>query len=150
VFYTDGDGQYDPTDLFLLLAKLEKNIDVVNGYKLDRLDGVLRKVVGTSYNAFLHKIHSLPISDVDCDFRLIKKNALNKITLKSTSGMICLELVMKLHETGAIFKEVGVNHYPRRFGKSQFFNIRRINETLTDHLIFVKNRFFAKANFLQK
>ncbi len=130
VFYTDGDGQYDPTDLFLLLAKLEKNIDVVNGYKLDRLDGVLRKVVGTSYNAFLHKIHSLPISDVDCDFRLIKKNALNKITLKSTSGMICLELVMKLHETGAIFKEVGVNHYPRRFGKSQFFNIRRINETL--------------------
>ena len=103
---------------------------MVNGYKLDRLDGVLRKVVGTLYNAFLHKIHSLPISDVDCDFRLIKKNALNKITLKSTSGMICLELVMKLHETGAIFKEVGVNHYPRRFGKSQFFNIRRINETL--------------------
>ena len=137
IFYTDGDGQYDVSELPLLVKKVTNNTDVINGFKLNRVDNIIRKIVGTAYNSFLHQVHTVPISDVDCDFRLIKKTAIKKIELESQSGMICLELVLKLHRSGARFKEVGVHHYPRRFGKSQFFNPKHIVTTFIEHLKFL-------------
>ena len=68
----------------------------------------------------------LPIRDTDCDFRLIRKSALDRFTLKSTTGTIPLELVKKLHESGAVFAEVPVHHYHRVYGRSQFFNFPRL------------------------
>ncbi|MET0754254.1 MAG: glycosyltransferase family 2 protein, partial [Pyrinomonadaceae bacterium] len=50
----------------------------------------------------------------------------------TTSGGICVELVYKLKKAGARFEEVGVNHYERAFGKSQFFTVRRVSKTLLD------------------
>ena len=69
---------------------------------------------------------NLKIRDVDCDFRLIRKSALDRIQLTQDSGVICLELVRKLQTSGARFAEVGVSHYFRMYGKSQFFNFRRV------------------------
>ena len=46
VFYTDGDGQFDPTELALLLQLAADDVDVVQGYKLGRADTIVRKVVG--------------------------------------------------------------------------------------------------------
>jgi hypothetical protein len=69
---------------------------------------------------------------VDCDFRLIRRAILCKIALHSTSGSICVELVYKLRKAGASFKEVGVNHYARQYGQSQFFTVRRVSKTLLD------------------
>ena len=40
VFYTDGDGQFDPAELELLVRHASDDVDVVQGYKLRRADGV--------------------------------------------------------------------------------------------------------------
>lgn len=136
VFYTDGDGQYDPGELIRLVEKIDKKTDVVNGFKLSREDDVSRRFMGLIYNKLLHLVYHPPISDVDCDFRLIKKTALKKFKLFSHSGLICLELVMKLKKTGAMFKEVGVSHHKRKFGKSQFFNPKHLFSTLREHVAF--------------
>ncbi|HVE58195.1 MAG TPA: glycosyltransferase family 2 protein [Pyrinomonadaceae bacterium] len=135
VFYTDGDGQYDVRELLKLFPLLTENVDVVNGYKLERTDKVNRKIIGSSYNHLAHFLFSLPIRDVDCDFRLIRRAILGKIALHSTSGSICVELVYKLRKAGANFKEVGVNHYARQFGQSQFFTVRRVSKTLLDFFL---------------
>lgn len=132
VFYTDGDGQYDVRELVKLLPLLTENVDVVNGYKLERSDKANRKIIGGFYNRLAHLMFSLPVRDVDCDFRLIRRTILEKINLHSTSGSICVELVYKLHRNRARFKEVGVNHYRRQHGKSQFFTVRRVTATLFD------------------
>jgi len=136
VFYTDGDGQYDPEELSLLLTKLDEKTDVVNGFKIKRSDKKRRKYLGSAYNKILHKIYDIPISDIDCDFRLIKNSCMKKIALSSTSGLICLELILKLKKINAQFKEIGVNHYPRKYGKSQFFNLSKLFQTFCDHAIF--------------
>lgn len=136
IFYTDGDGQYDPRELTLLVDALTEYTDVVNGYKLTRSDPVIRKMLGSLYNWFLHIIYKLPISDVDCDFRLIRRSMLRKINLTRTSGIICLELVLKLKKAGARFKEVGVHHYKRPFGGSQFFIPKNVLKILYDNIIF--------------
>ena len=45
--------------------------------------------------------------------------------------MICVELVRKLQDAGARFTEVGVHHYRRVYGKSEFFRLGAILRTLS-------------------
>lgn len=123
IFYTDGDGQYDPTELTLLVSHVTPEIDVVNGYKKKRADHWIRVFAGWLYNHYSHRITRLPIRDIDCDFRLIRRSTLSTISLENDSGAICLELISKLNAKGAKFAEVAVNHYPRRFGQSEFFRL---------------------------
>lgn len=129
VFYTDGDGQYDVGELSKLIHVLDARTDVVNGYKKSRQDSIIRKIFGYLYNLTLHLKYKLPIKDIDCDFRLMKNSLLKKISLQEDTGAICLELILKLQKQNAHFKEVEVNHYPRLYGKSQFFTPKHLFKT---------------------
>lgn len=129
VFYTDSDGQYDIQELELLLPLMTDDIDVVNGIKMFRNDPWYRVVIGNVYNFFVRNLFGIDINDTDCDFRLIRNSSLNKINLNCNSGAICVELVKKLQDSGAEFRQVSVHHYSREYGSSQFFNWRRILNT---------------------
>lgn len=130
VFYTDGDGQYDPAEIEQLVARASDGVDVVQGYKLRRADGFLRAIVGRAYHWFVKVAFGLEIRDTDCDFRLIRKSKLDEVELVHTTGAITVELVRKLQDAGARYAEVGVHHYRRVFGKSEFFRIGAIARTL--------------------
>lgn len=135
IFYTDGDGQYDVKELALLLPSMIDGVDVVNGYKIKRSDSLRRKLSGALYTMMSRVFFRLPIRDVDCDFRLLRRAAIHRISLTASSGAICVELVHKLTSIGCIFREAPVHHYPRIHGKSQFFTPRRIARTLFDFLV---------------
>ena len=130
VFYTDGDAQYDPRELARLIARAADDVDVVQGYKLRRADGPVRTVIGRVYHAVVRRAFRLEVRDTDCDFRLIRRATLERVELTQTSGAICVELVRKLQDAGARFVEVGVDHYERPAGRSQFFRVRTIGRTL--------------------
>jgi len=132
VFYTDGDGQYDVRELALLLPLMKPGVDVVNGYKSKRADSFHRVVIGKIYNRTARLLFRLPIRDVDCDFRLIRREALQGIGKISTSGAACLEMIRKLKANGAVFAEVEVSHYPRIHGRSQFFTFQSLMRTFYD------------------
>lgn len=132
VFYTDGDAQYDPRELHVLLAAClarGTQVDVVNGYKISRHDPWYRLVIGRAYHHFVKRLFGLGLRDVDCDFRLIRRELFGRVSLRSDSGTICLEMVRKFQDAGARFVEVPVHHYHRAFGQSQFFNFRRLWRT---------------------
>lgn len=129
VFYTDGDYQYDLADLEHLWA-VRDAVDVVQGYKIKRHDPWYRVVIGLVYQHFIQAAFRLKIRDVDCDFRLIRRRALDRFALREDTGCICVELVRKLQATGAQSAEVGVRHMFRAYGHSQFFNFPRIARTL--------------------
>jgi glycosyltransferase involved in cell wall biosynthesis len=130
VFYTDGDGQYDIGELPKLLARVADDVGLVNGYKLERNDPYHRIWIGKVYNAFARFLFRVRIRDIDCDYRLIRRALLEDVKLVSTSGTICVELVRKLELTSYRVAEVGVHHYPRLHGRSQFFRVRSLLETL--------------------
>lgn len=130
VFYTDGDGQYDPRELPRLLALMGPDVGLVNGFKLERNDPRHRIWIGNVYNAFARFLFHIRIQDVDCDFRLIRRELLDEIKLFSTSGTICVELVRKLEMSPYRVIEVGVHHYARQHGRSQFFRVRSLLKTL--------------------
>ena len=130
IFYTDGDGQYDVKELSKLLEKLSPGVDIINGYKIKRSDPFYRIIIGYIYQRAMQLLFWLPVSDPDCDFRLIRRKVFDKIQLKSNTGTICIELLKKADQAGFKFTEVGVSHYFRSYGKSQFFNFKRIGSTL--------------------
>jgi glycosyltransferase involved in cell wall biosynthesis len=129
VFYTDGDGQYDVLELRKFLPVLQEGVDVVNGYKISRSDPFHRVVIGKVYVVLMRILFQFHVRDVDCDFRLIRRASLAAVTLKHSSGVICLELVKKLELAGFRFVDFPVHHYHRVAGKSQFFNFRRLFAT---------------------
>jgi glycosyltransferase involved in cell wall biosynthesis len=132
VFYTDGDGQYDVGELPLLLMLLTDDTHVANGMKMARQDPPHRVFFGNFHKFVTRWMFWLPISDVDCDFRLIRRSVIEAITLESNSGSICVELVKKAQRAGAQFREVSVHHYSRQHGQSEFFRPRRILRTYAD------------------
>ena len=130
VFYTDGDGQYDVGELPRLLELAGPATGLVNGYKLERHDPWHRVWIGSVYNFCARLLFRIRIRDIDCDYRLIRRALLDEIHLTSTSGTICVELVRKLELSGCQVMEVGVHHYPRLHGRSQFFHVRSLAVTL--------------------
>jgi glycosyltransferase involved in cell wall biosynthesis len=132
VFYTDGDGQYDLREMAALVPLMTSEIDVVNGYKRKRADSRRRIILGAIYNRLARALFRLPIRDVDCDFRLIRRRAMEQVQLESASGVVCAEMIYKLHAAGCRFAETPVHHYPRTHGQSQFFTFRRVARTTID------------------
>lgn len=132
IFYTDGDGQYDVRELPILVSLMTQNVDFINGIKMSRQDPTYRVFVGNLYSFFTRWTFWLPVYDVDCDYRLIRKKIIDKIKLESTSGAICVELVKKAQRKGARFRQVSVFHYQRKYGQSQFFKPLNIFRSLAE------------------
>lgn len=126
IFYTDGDAQYDVRELDRLIAGIADDVDVVQGYKITRHDPLHRIIIGRIYHHLVKLAFGLKICDVDCDFRLIRRRVFDTVQLKSDSGVICAEMMVKIQRAGFRVAEVPVHHFDRHHGKSQFFNFPRI------------------------
>lgn len=135
IFYTDGDGQYDLKDLKKLVIKQQSSkSDVVCGYKIKRRDPWIRIILGNVYRVLSQRLFKLPIRDLDCDFRLIRKKTFVKISLDSRGASFLTELVLKLKFAGAAFAEVPVSHHKRKYGKSNYTVFRLVYEKLLGDL----------------
>ncbi|HET9532926.1 MAG TPA: glycosyltransferase family 2 protein, partial [Blastocatellia bacterium] len=132
IFYTDGDAQYDVREMEVLLPQMTNDIDIVNGYKISRSDPLHRIIIGKIYCHIVKLAFGIKIKDVDCDFRLVRRASYNRVRLYSTSGTICVEMIKSFQDAGLRFAEAPVHHYHRAYGKSQFFNFKRLFKTFRD------------------
>lgn len=132
VFYTDGDAQYNVAELPMLLEAARDGAMWVNGYKRERSDPWHRVVLGAVYREFARTLFGLRLRDVDCDFRLIRRSAMDGLPLHSTSGTICVELVWGLERKGLRAVELGVTHRARQHGRSEFFRLASLWKTLRE------------------
>ncbi len=132
IFYTDGDAQYDPRELKKLVALVDGRVDFVNGWKIERQDPLHRIIIGRLYQWIIKFIFGLKLRDVDCDFRLMRRSIFDEVILTSDSGVICVELMKKVQDAGFLLTETPVHHFHRAYGKSQFFNFRRLSRVALD------------------
>jgi glycosyltransferase involved in cell wall biosynthesis len=132
IFYTDGDAQYDPAELTALYARLADDVDVVQGWKIERSDPLHRKIIGRVYHHFVRVWFGLHLRDVDCDFRLFRRHVMESFPLASNSGCITVEMMTRIEQAGFRVVEVPVHHYHRAYGQSQFFNFPRVARTLIE------------------
>ncbi|MBN1297481.1 glycosyltransferase family 2 protein [bacterium] len=117
IFYSDADNQFDLTEIPLLLDRIGDN-DIVSGYRNPRIDPWLRIFVSRCFNVMSHTIFRFPIRDVDCAFKLFRREVFDKITITSDNFMVDTEIMAKAVLFGMRVAEVGVTHLPRCAGKT--------------------------------
>lgn len=126
IFYTDGDAQYDPRELKNLAELANDDVDFINGWKIERHDPLHRILIGRTYQAIIKIAFGLHLTDVDCDFRLMRRAVFDEVKLEADSGVICVELMKKVQDAGFRLEETPVHHFHRAYGKSQFFDYGRL------------------------
>lgn len=136
VFYTDGDGQYDIKEITRLFPYTD-DFDFINGYILKRNDSLYRIILSKTYQFFLEVCFGRTLRYINCDFRLIKKEVIDRITIDSNSGFAPAEMVIKLMQNGVKVKEAIVSHLPRQYGHSQFLNLKKLTHLFCDLLRFL-------------
>ncbi len=136
VFYTDGDGQYDIKEITRLLPYTEE-YDFINGYIFKRNDSFCRIIMSKIYQFCLDICFGKTLIYTNCDFRLIKKEVMDRIKIDSNSGFAPAEMIVKLTRNGVKVKEVLISHFPRQYGHSQFLNFKKIFNLSKDMLKFL-------------
>jgi len=117
IFFMDSDGQFDFSEISILIELLSER-NVVIGYRVGRADNLIRRLNAYLYNLYIKLFFGLKVIDIDCAFKLFPKSAFDSVKpLKSRGALYSAELLIKFVRNGFEIKEVGVNHYPRSFGK---------------------------------
>jgi glycosyltransferase involved in cell wall biosynthesis len=112
---SDSDGQFDPADMGRLIAHIGDH-DVVIGRRARRADHLMRRINGKAWTTLSTMLFGLHISDMDCGFKLFRREAIEDIELRSDGAMITTELMARLAGRRARIMEVDVTHLPRASG----------------------------------
>lgn len=117
ICYTDSDGQFDFREIKKFLSKI-KSADLVLGFRIKRTDKLYRRILAKILWLADWVLFGLDVEDVDCGFKLFKKEVLEKIGLLKTSSAITeTEFVVRAKRAGFKIAQVGVRHHSRQEGK---------------------------------
>jgi glycosyltransferase involved in cell wall biosynthesis len=115
VFFTDGDGQFDLNELVTMLP-LIKDCDIVAGFRINRQEGLVRKLNAFCWTTLVCTLFRMRIRDIDCAFKLFRREIFDNIEMKSTGALISTEILARAIRKGYTVKQVGVHHFPRTAG----------------------------------
>ncbi len=115
VFFTDADLQFKLDELKLLVEHVPQH-DVVIGYRAKRMDPLMRLANAKGWNMLNRALFGLKVKDIDCAFKLFKKEVVKDLPIQSRGAMLSAEMLIRLQRNGVTFKEVPVTHLPRTKG----------------------------------
>lgn len=118
VFFTDSDNQFDISELKYFLP-LADQFDMVTGFRVYRFDPVLRSMLSWIYNRIVGLLFRVRVRDVDCAFKLMRREVVSQITVESNNFFVCCELLAKARKWNFRIAEKGVRHFPRTAGESR-------------------------------
>ncbi len=119
VFYTDADNQFSVDELKVFLPALE-DVDMVLGYRLRRQDPWTRLVVARVYNWMIRLLFGLRVKDIDCSFKLFRRELVADIDVRSQTGLGDAEILIKALKAGARVRELPVSHFRRMRGSTSY------------------------------
>jgi glycosyltransferase involved in cell wall biosynthesis len=125
IFYMDGDGQFDMNEMPPLLP-LMVEYDIVSCYRLNRRDPLMRRINGWCWTKLVCLLFGMKIRDIDCAFKLYKREIFDNIELSSTGALIDTEVLARATRRGYHITQRGVHHYPRTAGAQTGANLRVI------------------------
>jgi glycosyltransferase involved in cell wall biosynthesis len=123
VLLSDGDGQFDPADIERMTPFVPE-YDVVAGHRISRADPLMRRINGKAWTTLVRALFGITIRDIDCGFKLFKREFLDRIELRAHGAMISTELMARLAGRGARVTEIDVKHLPRLAGEQSGANLK--------------------------
>jgi glycosyltransferase involved in cell wall biosynthesis len=131
IFFTDSDLQFDLAEVRHLQEWIHR-YDIVAGYRARRADPVHRRFNAWGWNVLVRLILGLKIKDIDCAFKLFRREVFQNIRLETVGAMINTEILTLAHRSGVRIKEVPVSHYPRLAGEQTGANFKVILKALRE------------------
>ena len=135
IVFLPGDNQYDPRDLTRLIERASE-ADLVSGYREKRQDALIRKLNAFGWNTAVTGLFGRLCRDVDCGFKLFRRDLLQQAHVESNGAMIDTELLAGAKARGFVIADIPVTHHPRTAGRPTGANVRVIMRAFRDLLRF--------------
>jgi glycosyltransferase involved in cell wall biosynthesis len=123
ILLTDADLQFDLDELESFVP-LAGDADLIVGWRIARRDPVNRRINAAAWNWLVRRTFGIPVRDVDCAFKLVRRDLAQQLELRSTGAMISTELIVGSLARGARLEQLGVHHRPRVAGEQSGANVR--------------------------
>ncbi len=138
----DGDLQNDPADIPKLLAKLDEGYDLVSGWRKERQDDALTRLLPSKIaNWLIGKITEVKLHDYGCSLKAYRSELVADMNLY---GELHRFLPALAFIEGARISEIPVTHHARRFGKSKYGLGRTIRVVMDLLTVFFMKKFLTR------
>jgi len=120
ILYMDADLPFDPDVLGRAIRAMNvTRADVISGYRFDRTtEGLKRTIYTILYNWLIRLLFRISIRDINFSFKLMRREVLQAIELKSEGSLIDAELIVKARNHGFFVQQIGLDYFPRVMGTS--------------------------------
>ena len=115
VFFTDADLQFNADEIDRLLPWVGE-FDIVAGYRSPRQDPWVRRANAAAWGMALYGAFGLEVTDVNCAFKLFRREVLEGLELDSAGAFVNAEILLKASQRGFTIKQVPVSHFARTQG----------------------------------
>lgn len=144
----DGDNEYDVNDVRKML-ELRPFYRLVIAFRYRKLYSTTRIFISYVYNRTLRTLFRTPFRDVSTGVRIFHRSVLEDIELKSDSPFVGAELAIKVMLRGYPVGEIGIQTFPRTFGRGSSTTARNIMLTIRD-MLRVRRDIFSEYYHLPK
>jgi len=129
----DSDLENDPSDITILIEKLNEGYDLVSGWRQARWKGQFftRKLPSIMANKLISKVSGVKLHDYGCTLKVYRRDVIKDILLY---GQMHRFIPVYCHWQGGRVTELPVNYTPRRFGKSNY-GLSRTYKVILDLLM---------------
>ncbi len=125
ICFFPADNQFDISQLSAMLKRMESTgADMVSGIRENDSDPTHRKFVRWLWNTGIRALFGYLASDIDCGFKVFKREVLEKISIPSNGAMIDTEILAGMRARGMKIDEMPVIHLPRTAGTATGGNFK--------------------------
>jgi glycosyltransferase involved in cell wall biosynthesis len=132
IAFTASDRQFKFSEITLLLGKLTPDMTLVSGWRVHRQDNFIRRMNGRGWNTVVMILFGRTIHDIDCGFKVFRREVLNHIHIESNGAMIDTEMLAEMRARGFKMADVPVTHLPRTAGSPTGANLKVIFRAFRD------------------
>ncbi|HEY9671222.1 MAG TPA: glycosyltransferase family 2 protein [Waterburya sp.] len=138
----DGDLQNDPADIPMLLAKLDEGYDLVTGWRINRQDAALTRLLPSKIaNWLIGQITGVKVHDYGCSLKAYRAELVADMNLY---GELHRFLPALAFIEGARITELPVRHHARRHGRSKYGLGRTFRVVLDLFTIYFMKKFLTR------
>ncbi len=131
IAFVPADNQFDFGEINLLLEQIEE-ADIVSGHRAERQDTLIRRFNAFGWNMMVRLLFGYLCRDIDCGFKLFRREILEHVTIVSDGAMIDTELLAGAKARGYRITDVEVTHLPRVIGEATGANVKVIVKAFRD------------------
>ena len=131
IAFIPADEQFVFSEIDQFLEQIAE-ADIVCGYRVNRRDNFIREFNAFGWNTLVRLLFGYLCRDIDCGFKLFRREVLEHVTIVSDGAMIDTELLAGARARGFRIAEAPVTHLPRVAGEATGADLKVIAQAFRD------------------